>query len=185
MKTNDLGDGKDDAEVFGKTFRKLHPKLLAYAVTLTNDQQEAKDLVQNTFLKLWERRDELLTAPTLKNYMYATVHNMFIDHYRKKQTKSNFIDQIKANALKTFIDENDSLQDDKIERLRKEIENLPPRCKQILLLNKRDGMKYKEIASELKISVKSVESQMRIAYQKIRESFENESLLLLIVFKDF
>jgi RNA polymerase sigma-70 factor (ECF subfamily) len=182
LKSDEQGDGNNDAEVFETTFKKLHPGLMAYATPLTNDRQEAKDIVQNAFVRLWERRNELLTVPTLKNYMYATVHNMFIDLYRKKQTKNNVLEHIKANALKSYIAEIDARQDEKIEFLKKQIENLPPRCRQILIMNKRDGMKYKEIARELNISVKSVESQMRIAFKRIRENFHDEAFVLAIVF---
>ena len=58
------------------------------------------------------------------------------------------------------------------------IEELPPKCKEILLLNKREGKKYHEIAEQLQISIKTVESQMRIAYKKIREGFSKAPLFL-------
>ncbi|WP_084532603.1 RNA polymerase sigma factor [Arenibacter palladensis] len=62
------------------------------------------------------------------------------------------------------------------------VAKLPPKCREILLLNKRDGLKYKEIALKLNVSEKTVESQMRIAFKKIRGEFKNDKQFFVIIF---
>jgi len=71
----------------------------------------------------------------------------------------------------------------RLEKLKAIIETLPEKCKEILLLNKMDGLKYREIAIKLNISIKTVEAQMRIAFQKIREGFKDNPLILFVLFK--
>ena len=67
--------------------------------------------------------------------------------------------------------------------MRQVIDSLPPKCREIIMLNKIQGVKYKEIADQMGISVKTVESQMRIAFTKIREAFKEDHALLFLLFK--
>ena len=65
------------------------------------------------------------------------------------------------------------------------IEALPPKCKEIIYLNKVQGIKYSEIANQLDISIKTVESQMRIAFKKIRKAFKEDKTILFLLFETF
>ena len=69
------------------------------------------------------------------------------------------------------------------QKIKQVIDSLPPKCKEIILLNKIQGVKYKDIADQMGISVKTVESQMRIAFTKIREAFKEDHALLFLLFK--
>ena len=71
--------------------------------------------------------------------------------------------------------------DNRIKRLKAIIETLPPKCKEILLLNKISGLKYKEISEHLHISQKTVETQMRVAYIKIRKGFDDDKLIMFFI----
>lgn len=83
------------------------------------------------------------------------------------------LDVLKRHALEVRLHEGEDATARRIEKLKKIIEILPDGCREILTLNKMEGLKYREIAEKLNISVKTVESQMRIAYRKIREGFED------------
>lgn len=170
----------NDGLAFEHLFRCNYAGLLAYAFTLVNDDQEAKDLVQNAFLRLWEKRFQLHDS-ALRQYLFTMVHNEFIDLCRRKKVRNNLLAQIKANALRQLVDYPDNQEQEKMDRLREQIANLPPRCRQILIMNKRDGMKYREIAEELGISIKSVESQMRIAFQRIRENMNRPTAVFMLI----
>ena len=113
--------------------------------------------------------------------MYAMVYNAIIDLTRKNQMKNKLLNELKATALQRVILEKEVQEHKKVEFLKKQIEKLPKRCKEILIMNKRDGKKYKEIAKELNIFVKTVESQMRVAFKKIRDGFNNDKLLLFVL----
>lgn len=172
---------KDD---FKKVFEQLYGPLLAYTKTLTNNHDQAKDIVQNCFITLWQKRPDLINSPSLKSFLFTTAYNSFIDLYRKNQRKNKILDDLKHKMAKENLIEEDNNSDYKIKRLKLIIAELPPKCKEILLLNKRDGLKYKEIAIRLNVSEKTVESQMRIAFKKIREEFRNDKQIFMIIMSD-
>ena len=163
----------DDHRAFRIIFKSLYEPLLAYVITFTHDRQEAKDIVQNCFITLWDKRKDLLDESSLKNYLFTIAHNLYINQYKKNQYKTKVFDELKYRALNSRINEVGEVTKDRTKKLTLLIDHLPPRCKQILLLNKKEGKKYREIADTLNISIKTVESQMRIAYQKIRAGFNN------------
>ncbi len=170
-------------EDFKLVFEQLYDPLLAYTKTLTNNHDKAKDIVQNCFITLWQKRPDLIESPTLKRFLFTTAYNSFVDLYRKDRRKNTILDDIKYSmAIEITSEENENIEL-KIKKLKMVIEHLPPKCQQILLLNKRDGLKYKEIALIMDISVKTVESQMRIAYKKIRETFKADEILLFLLFR--
>ncbi|WP_206538808.1 RNA polymerase sigma factor, partial [Aquimarina macrocephali] len=176
---------KNDEDAIKLIFNELYKPLLAYVTTLTYDTERAKDIVQNSFIILWNKREILAEESSLKNYLFTVCYRLYIDQHRKDQIRNKVMDELKLSVLKNQIEHNDPTERQlRIKKILAVIEELPPRCKQILLLNKRDGVKYKEIAEKLDVSVKTVESQMRIAFQKIRDSFKNEKIILFIsIFK--
>jgi len=168
-------------EDFKLVFEQLYGPVLAYTKTLTNNHDQAKDIVQNCFITLWQKRPDLLASPTLKRFLFTTAYNSFIDLYRKDQRKNKILDDLKYSMAKENLSEDEGYNDLKIKKLKIVIDLLPPKCREILLLNKRDGLKYKEIALKLNISEKTVESQMRIAFKKIREEFKNEKQFFVLI----
>jgi len=174
---------KNDHAAFEHIFKKLYPSLLAYVTTFTQDTQEAKDIVQNSFIILWNKRKDLLPNSSLKSYLFTVSYNLYITKYRKDQIKNKVFTELKFSALNNRITENENSKEKRTEKLLILIDELPPKCKEILLLNKRDGVKYKEISKRLNISIKTVESQMRIAFKKIRSGFKNDKFILMVILK--
>lgn len=100
---------------------------------------------------------------------------------RQKNRQSGLLEELKYQALEEEEGRPENDLQEAPARLRKIIETLPPRCREILDL-KMQGFKYQEIAEQLNISIKTVESQMRIAYVKIRDDFK-DNLLLWVLFR--
>ena len=175
----------DDKKVFNEIFKQHYTPLLAYVVTFIGNPNEAKDIVQNSFIILWNKRKKLSDDSSLKNYLFTVARNLYITQYRKKATQLKFFDELKFNALNDRVIEDDTIANERSKRLLVLIEELPPKCKEILLLNKHEGLKYAEISQTLNISIKTVESQMRIAFKKIRLGFKKDGLYLFIAFKKY
>ncbi|MDO5979021.1 RNA polymerase sigma factor [Flavivirga spongiicola] len=171
-----------DKKAFKIIFEAFYDSLVAYVTTFTNDQQEAKDIVQNCLIILWEKRSHLKDDSLIKNYLFKIAYHQYINHYKKKQYQDKVLDEIKQKTLNDYINAPDDGKNNTVNRLLHLIEGLPPKCKQVLLLNKKEGKKYKEIAELLGVSIKTVESQMRIAYQKIRKGFNDDELILVFSF---
>ncbi|MDO5978107.1 RNA polymerase sigma factor [Flavivirga spongiicola] len=165
---------KNDDIAFKLIFQKFYKPLLTYTKTFTYDEDKAKDIVQEAFIILWNKRKDLLENSSLKNYLFTLAYRLYIDQYRKDKFRNKVLDELKTSALKTRVHDDEKEGQKRLKKLLKLVQDLPPRCKEILLLSKRDGLKYKEIAQKLDISQKTVESQIRIAFQKIRDGYKNE-----------
>ncbi len=169
---------------FKKVFECYYEPLVAYITTFTHNRQLAKDIVQDCFLILWVKRETLADNTSIKNYLYTLAYHKYIDFYRKNKFKNTVLNELKFDALSHRINESEYKTQERIHKLKILINKLPPRCKEILLLNKVEGKKYKEIADILGVSIKTVESQMRIAFKKIREGFKSENIFIFL-FKKF
>lgn len=163
---------KGDHAIFKIVFEELYPSVVAYVLTLTGDEAKAKDIAQNSFIALWEKRKKLREKSSLRPYLFKVAYNLYINQYHKEKFRKKVLEEFKYDALQKIISKEEDQDDDRQKRLQEIIDALPVKCRKILLLNKKDGKKYKDIAVLLNISVKTVESQMRIAYIKIREGFE-------------
>ncbi len=160
---------KGNQESYNCLVDKYHHELCVYAGSLSRDIYLAEDIVQNVFLKLWEKRDKLNTKFSIKGFLYRSVYNEFIDQYRKKGNLA-IVEEHYNNKLKTIATEETSNETaNLIALVKKEIQNLPPKCKQMFLLSKQEGLTNVEIAQYLNITTKAVERQMTKAFSTIRK----------------
>jgi len=176
---------RNDNQALKELFDTYYSPLCSYAVQFTKSLPEAEDIVQDAFVKLWTKRDQLHINTSLKSYLYKTVYHYFIDDMRQIEKRDLFLENLKHETLLEQMEQDDSILQKKIEKVKQLVDALPEKCREILLLSKREGYKNKEIAEKLNISIKTVESQMRIAFQKIREGFEDNELLFFMLFKAF
>lgn len=173
---------KGDNEAYKYLLEKYHQKLCTYAFSLTNDDNLSKDIVQNVFVNIWRTRLMLKKDFKIKNYLYRSVYNEFIDQYRK-QKKVTTLEKKYIDALTyVFDDDNDKSLDRAIKIVKKEIENLPPKCKRTFLLSKKDGLTNVEISEYLNISIKSVEAHITKAFKILRSKLGDkiDSILFLL-----
>ncbi|WP_067149495.1 RNA polymerase sigma factor [Pseudotamlana agarivorans] len=175
---------KSNREAFKTLFERYYKNLLDYIVTYTHDLQEAEDIVQLTFISLWNNRANLNYTKSIKSYIYRIAYNTYIDVYRKQKKKDAFFNELKEQALRDRFTTDPEALEKRIIKLQKVIDRLPEKCREILYLNKFEGLKYKEISERLDISVKTVESHMYTAFKKIRENFSDDELFLFIVYKN-
>ena len=163
-----------------------HHKLCIYAYSLINDQKAAEDIVQNVFIRTWKKRDQLKSDFEIKSFLYKSVYNEFIDEYRKQKMvvplEKKYID-----ALTTFVENEDEYGlEQKIKLVKGEIQKLPPKCKEIFMLSKQDGLTNLEIAEYKEVSIKSVEAHITKAFNILRESIGDEvHIVMFLIFGEF
>jgi RNA polymerase sigma-70 factor (family 1) len=151
-----------------------HQKLCIYANSLTNDPHLAEDIVQNVFMSIWKNRNKLKEEFVIKSYLYKSVYNEFIDQYRKNK-KVLVLDKKYIDALTYIVEEEDEKSLEKlINIVKKEIDKLPPKCKQSFLLSKEEGLTNLEISEYLNISIKSVEAHITKAFSLLRKKVGNK-----------
>lgn len=168
----------------GYTFlvKLYHKKLCVYAFSLSNDNDLAEDIVQNVFMSIWKNRLKLKNEFSVKSYLYKSVYNEFIDQYRKQKTVLT-LEKKYIDALTYIVEEDDKKSLERLMKIvKKEIEKLPPKCKQTFLLSKEEGLTNIEIAEHLNVSIKSVEAHITKAFSILRKVLDNkvEGLLFLL-----
>ena len=157
-----------DETVFDTVFRRFYAPLCHYATQFTDgDPDEAEDIVQQTFVKLWERRASVDIAWSVKAYLYKMVHNAALNRIRHQQTKHKY-QQFNAQQLDTQHVHPEDTAPELRERLHNALNELPPQCRNIFELSRFEQLKYREIAEQLQISIKTVETQMGKALRLMR-----------------
>lgn len=160
-----------DQVAFREFYLFYSPQLLTFAYTYTKSKFVAEEVINDVFLGLWKNRQRLQEISNMKVYLYRGVKNGIINYFtRNKEWQHLDIDEIADVELKFSADPEEILI---TAELRKKIEtaiaSLPPKCQVIFKLIREDGVKHKEVAEILDISLKTVENQMTIAIRKINE----------------
>jgi RNA polymerase sigma-70 factor (family 1) len=159
-----------DSKAYTFLVNKYHHKLCVYVFSLTKDNDLAEDIVQNVFMAIWNKRQNLKEDFVMKSYLYKSVYNEFIDQYRKEKSVLP-LEKKHFDALSSIVEEEDENSLEKLIKLvKQEIENLPPKCKQTFLLSKQDGLTNIEIAEFLNVSIKSVEAHITKAFSILRKT---------------
>lgn len=163
---------KGDKSAFKTFYEMYYEGLFFYINSLTKDKAITQDILQETFIKLWNNRSQLDVDKSIKKFLYSIAHNLFIDFYRKKRLELKMLDSLVLQAALEKIDQNEELKKARLKKLKKAIEGLSPRCQEIFRMSKFQGYKYQEIADSLGISRKTVEVQMGKALSILREAFK-------------
>jgi len=158
-----------------------HKKLCVYAKSLCRDIYVAEDIVQNIFLSVWVRRRKLKDAYSIQSYLYQSVYNEFINQHRKKATLIT-LEKEYIKTLNIILEGEDTSELSRLIALvKQEIQELPPKCKEIFVMGKQEGMTYAEIAEHLNISFRTVENQMSKAFAIIREKVGDKMNTILFL----
>lgn len=176
---------KGDRSAFKLFFENYYDRLVAYINTFTRDKMKSEDIVQQAFINFWEDRKKIDVSKSPRGYLYATAYHRYIDSVKKEKRKEQFLDELWKRALSSRVKEDEELLKKRIDKLKSVLDTLPPKCKEIIHLNKVEGIKYKDIAIRMDISIKTVESQMRIAFKKIRQAFKDDKTFLFFCINHF
>jgi len=141
---------KGNEKAFTYLVENYNHRLCVYANSLVNDPNKAQDIVQNVFKKTWEKRESLKVNLSITGFMYRSVHNEFIDQYRSTKTLLA-LEKLYMDTLLKFEMEPESEGTEKImKKVMEAINDLPPKCKEIFILSKREGLDNIEISDYLK-----------------------------------
>ncbi len=175
----------DSTAVFEMTFKEHYKGLHAYACTLVSDEDEAEEIVQNVFCKLWEKNRDLKGLDSVAAYLYRSVYNEGINFLRHQKVKANY----QAHALRQG-DGNHSNSNQKSvteleARIQAALNELPEKCRTVFQMSRFEEMKYHEIAAKLELSVKTVENHMGKALRLMREKLADYLPIVWILLLNF
>lgn len=177
---------RDDTGAYEKLFRVLYRPMTAYAFRFLGNLADSESIVQDVFLRLWQIRSELTISTSLQHYLFRSVKNHCINYIEHERIKSGY----QAMVIKNETDRSDYSEFFLEVGLKKKIEEaiiaLPPKRQEIFRLAREEGLKYREIAEKLELSVKTVETQMTLALKQLRESlreFKNLVIFFMVFIK--
>jgi RNA polymerase sigma-70 factor (ECF subfamily) len=158
-----------DQSAYRELFVTLHGRLKQFAFSILRSQEEAEELVSDLFLKIWEKREKLAGIEQPIFYFYTATKNLAFNRLEALKIISKPAPEtwlVQLNSV-YFDPEKLMLTEEMIRQVRIAINELPPRCRLIFKLVKEDGLKYREVAELLGLSVKTVEAQMAIALRRL------------------
>lgn len=164
----------DDKTAFEQIFRLHHSEARTFALALTRSRTMADDVTQEVFIRLWEKRKKLKNIQHFSYYLLTMVRNHSLNHLRKHRYRNEIdLDSVNMEWLSLHTTpESMMVSSEMLHRINASINDLPPRCKLIFFLVKEKGLKYKEVASLLNVSLKNVENQMGIAFRRLNLAVE-------------
>ena len=172
---------EEDKKAFKTLYNLYHDKLFNYINSYTNSKPLTQDIIQDTFIKVWNSRESFDFKQSIGGYLYRMAYHTFVDDYRKKQLNFKLLDTLVYKKMNELIEEDVEEKSQKIKKIKKAIEELPPRCKEIFIMSKYQGYKYSEISEELGISYKTVENQIGKAYSLIKNKVKDKDFLNLFL----
>ena len=176
-------------QAFEELFRKEYNNMCRYALTHLQDESLAEDVVQETFIKIWAQKKELITSPQIRFYLIKAVRNNSISELRKQKTEKlvhNGDTPEPAPEVFLTLRQQKEHENEETRLIAEALNKLPPKCKEVFLLVKMHGMSYSQAAETLEISIKTVENQMGKAIKIFKQMpLKRVILLFFYVFVKF
>ncbi|MCX2449770.1 RNA polymerase sigma-70 factor [Pedobacter sp. PLR] len=174
---------KGEEQAFGEIYDRYWKELYRKANNILQDPEAADDVLQDLFLRLWQRRTEV-DILALKPYLHQALRFSVLKVIRKHKTDQQFYERL-ADVTTEIIAENPLLFKEQQHLIQDLINNLPDECKEAFLLSREEEMTYKEIASYLSISQKTVEKRISKSLKAIRAGLNVETCITILLWCEF
>ncbi len=162
-----------DEHAFEDLYRHYFVRLYRFCFSIVHVKEPAEEIIHDVFMNLWKKRASLSEIGDLDVYLYVAVKNLSLNYLRDNSSHTVDIEQHCNNYIQFHADPEALLvSTETVNAVLAAIDQLPPRCKLIFKLVKEDGLKYKDVAALLGLSVKTIEAQLSIALKKIAASLK-------------
>ncbi|MRG44862.1 RNA polymerase sigma-70 factor [Chitinophaga sp. SYP-B3965] len=166
--------GVGDEQAFRRLFQYYSPRLSQFAFSIIKIKEVATEIVDDVFIKLWKQREKAPSIANIRVYLYVAVKNSSLNYLSSKahrQITEPFNDLDIALSNDPAPDEK-MISAELLGKITAAVESLPPRCKMIFKLVREDGLRYKDVAEILNLTVNTVDAQMVIAVKRISEKVQ-------------
>ena len=175
-----LKDG--DQTAFELLFHFYYPGLVIYASQFTADRDEAEEIVQDFFVRFWEKHQKVLLTDSLSNYFFSAVRNGSLNYLKHKKIEDRYLQEIYNLSNEHLVyDTNLYIASELQERIKNSIGLLPDKCREIFMMSRIRGMKNEEIAIELNLSKRTVETHISNALKVLRIELKDYAGLLILL----
>ena len=180
MKTNYISETEwilalkeGDLVAFNHLFDRYGKRLYHFSIGYLKSAENAEEIVQEVFLRIWETRFELSAQKSIEAYLFTIARNGILNTIRKSKSEQAYLNYTKINSGKSVLLDEELNFTELEEAYNQVIEQLSPRRKEIFLLSKAQSFSNVEIAKKMNISVKTVENQMTSAISEIRKNLRS------------
>jgi len=184
METTDkllIGLKNGDKSVFETIYREYYVPLCYFCVKYVDSLSDAEEIVQEVFVKVWEKHAEVEINTSLKSYLHRSVQNSALNYIKKQKIVDKYRQSEEGGSRTSYHDGQSSMEDAELRMvIKKAILELPEKRREIFELSRFEGMKYSKIADTLSISVKTVENQMTKALKYLRVVLKDYSPILIM-----
>ncbi len=158
-----------DKTTFERLFRDEFKGLVLFAIQYVKDYEAAREIVQEAFIGMWDKRAQIDLSRPVKTYLSTTVRNRSLNYLRdNKKFDTRLLAQENLFPLASYEQTDRLVERELQDRIQYAISELPEKCREVFLLSRNEHLKYQAIADKLEISVKTVETQMSKALQHLR-----------------
>lgn len=159
----------DDQHAFKLLFRHYYTTLFQFAVSIVKERETAEEIVEDVFIKVWNKRKRLTEIANLRLYLYVSVKNHCLNHVSRRGTTTEIdLDQLDVVCAELVPNPEDLLvASELLQKVNRSIHDLPPKCRIVYKMVKENGLTYKEVGEILNISPRTVENHIAAAIKKL------------------
>ena len=164
-----------DTRAFRQIFDALFSNLTKFSFSFVHSKEAATEIVDELFVQLWVKRDDIMKINDLRVYLYTATKNASLNYITKKakQIELEPYENLQVQMTDVVSPEQIMITKEILQKIKEAIDSLPPRCKLIFKFVREDGLSYSEVAEILGLSIKTIDSQMVIAVARIRAKLMN------------
>ncbi|MGV8946734.1 MAG: RNA polymerase sigma factor [Lutibacter sp.] len=163
-----------DKRAFGVFYDTYYPKLYSRTNRFIDDFEDCKDVVQETFIDFWKKVDQINPEKIfMEAYIWKILRNKIADYYKRKKDNKFYVDDYLEYIATETSSQEFEFDGDTSDRIEKAVNTLTGKAKEALIMSRRMGMTYKEIAIEMKISQKTVEYHISNAFHALRKELKD------------
>lgn len=171
-----------DQTAFELLFHFYYPGLVIYSTQFLIDLAEAEEVVQDFFVRLWQKHQHLEEAESLKSYLFSSVRNGSLNVLKHRKVEEKYLKEMLDLSEHHLVYDPDLYVVSELqEKIKSCIDGLPDQCRKIFIMNRIQGMKNEEIALELAISKRTVETQISKALKVLKVLLKDYVSLLLLL----
>ena len=176
-----------DEATYERVYKQYFQLLYAYAYSVIEDDMQAEEIVQQLFLKIWEKKDQLHIETSLQAYLYKSVYFQSLNYIKHLKVRNEHQKHTVFQMKQSQAEQAGQQLDLKLleSRFRKALSDLPEQCRTVFQLSRFEELKYREIAGRLGISEKTVEHHMGKALRVLRTKLADFLVLLLLLLSQF
>jgi len=170
-----------DQPAYEMIFRFYYPGLVLFASQYVMYEEDAEEIVQDFFVRVWQKRDQVNQTGTLKPYFFTSVKNSSLNFLYKQKHQDKLIQEIVKISENNLLYQPDVfVMSDLQDAIRKAVNSLPPKCREVFILSRINGLKNEDIANKLNLSKRTVETHVSNGLKQLRIELKDYVGLLTI-----